>query len=85
MATSPLVYILVIVTIVGDMMGEVHMCSRMGASCSFWFSVCDCVVVSVLVGEVGCSSLSFEGLEVCGRGSSSSASLSAVIGESMSY
>ena len=47
--------------------------------------MCDCVVVFVLVGEVGCSSLSFKGSGVRGRGSSSSASLSAVIGESMLY
>ena len=85
MATSPLVYVLVIVTMMGDMVGEVHICSEMGASRSFWFSVCDWVVVSVVVGEVGCSFLSLVGSGVRGRSSSSSASLSAVMGESRSY
>ena len=85
MATSPSVYVLVIVTIVGDIMGDVRMCSGIGASRSFWFSVCDWVVVSVVVGEAGCSPLSWVGSGVRGRGSSSSASLSAVIGESRSY
>ena len=84
-ATSPSVYVLVIVTIVGDMIGKVHMCSGMEASRSHWFSVCDCVVVSMLVGEVGCSFSCLEGSGVCDRGSFSNNSLNAVMGESMSY